>query len=299
VPAPTSSSRSDRFQPKLLTLWRAGQLAPLWRRDALAGLTVAIVALPLAMALGIASGAAPYQGLITAVVAGFLISLLGGSRVQVGGPTGAFVVIVAGIIAAHGYAGLVLATLLAGALLIIGGYAGVGRLIRFIPMPVVTGFTTGIAVIIASSQIGDFFGLNAVGVPAAFIGKWQAYWHAAGTISGPTAGVGLATLGLIILLRRLAPQVPAFLIALLLASVTVYLLRLPVITVGDRFPVMPVGLPAPHLPHFTWQLVGEVLPSAFAIAMLAGIEALLSAVVADGMTGFSPVSYTHLTLPTM
>ncbi len=176
------------YTPKLIIVWREGQLPKLWRTDVLAGLTVSIVALPLAMALGIASGASPSQGLITAVIAGFLISLLGGSRVQIGGPTGAFVVIVAGVISAHGYSGLVLATLLAGVILIVAGYAGLGRLIRFIPTPVVTGFTMGIAVIIASSQVGDFLGLEAGKVPAEFLGKWSAYLAALGTIRGATVG---------------------------------------------------------------------------------------------------------------
>lgn len=275
------------FTPKTITVWREGQLKTLWRQDALAGLTVAIVALPLAMALGIASGATPYQGLITAVIGGFLISLLGGSRVQIGGPTGAFVVIVAGVIATHGYAGLVLATLLGGLLLIIAGYCGIGRLIRFIPISVVTGFTAGIAVIIASSQVGDFFGLSAGKVPADFIAKWQAYAHAFGTLSLATLGVGAGTLGLIMLLKRCAPQLPGFLIALLLATLAVMFLHLPVATVGDRFPAMPTGFPAPHLPQLSFALVRQVLPSAFTIALLGGIEALLSAVVADGMSGYS------------
>ena len=275
------------FTPKLIIVWREGQLAKLWRRDVLAGLTVAIVALPLAMALGIASGASPNQGLVTAVIAGFLISLLGGSRVQIGGPTGAFVVIVAGVIATQGYAGLVLATLLAGIMLIVAGYAGLGRLIRFIPMPVVTGFTAGIAVIIASSQIGDFLGLDAGKVPPEFMAKWQVYIGAAHTISWPTLGVGGATLATILLLRRYAPQWPAVLLALLLAATAVAWLHLQVATVGERFPAMPTGLPVPHIPDFSLALLRQVLPSAFTIAFLAGIEALLSAVVADGMTGYS------------
>jgi SulP family sulfate permease len=275
------------FTPKTVTVWREGNLKTLWRQDALAGLTVAIVALPLAMALGIASGATPYQGLITSVIGGFLISLLGGSRVQIGGPTGAFVVIVAGIIATHGYSGLVLATLLAGVLLIIAGYCGIGRLIRFIPMPVVTGFTAGIALIIATSQIGDFFGLSAGKLPADFLAKWQAYAHAFGTVSLPTLAVGAGTLALILLLKRFTPQLPGFLIALVLAAAAVMVLHLPVATVGDRFPAMPTGFPSPHLPAFSFALVRQVLPSAFTIALLAGIEALLSAVVADGMSGYS------------
>jgi SulP family sulfate permease len=287
MPKFLSPAFREAFTPKTVTVWREGQLKRLWRQDALAGLTVAIVALPLAMALGIASGATPYQGLITAVIGGFLISLLGGSRVQIGGPTGAFVVIVAGIIAAHGYAGLVLATLLAGVILIVAGYCGIGRLIRFIPIPVVTGFTAGIAVIIASSQVGEFLGLSAGKVPAEFIAKWHAYALALGTMSGATVAIGAGTLALILLCRRLAPQLPAFLIALLLATLAVHLLHLPVATVGDRFPAMPSGIPTPQLPILSFALVQHVLPAAFTIALLGGIEALLSAVVADGMTGYS------------
>jgi SulP family sulfate permease len=275
------------FTPKLVVVWREGQIGRLWRGDALAGLTVAIVALPLAMALGIASGATPNQGLVTAIIGGFLISLLGGSRVQIGGPTGAFVVIVAGVIVAHGYAGLVVATLLAGVILIVGGYAGVGRLVRFIPMPVITGFTAGIAVIIASSQVGDFLGLKTGSLPAEFIPKWAVYLRAIGSINVCALGVGSATLAMIVLLRRFAPQLPAFLIALLVASLAVALLQLPVVTVGDRFPSMPTGIPAPHLPNISLALIQHLWPSAFTIAFLAGLESLLSATVADGMTGYS------------
>jgi sulfate permease, SulP family len=275
------------FTPKLLVVWREGQIGRLWRGDALAGLTVAIVALPLAMALGIASGASPNQGLVTAIVAGFLISLLGGSRVQIGGPTGAFVVIVAGVIAAHGYAGLLVATLLAGFILIAAGYAGVGRLVRYIPMPVITGFTAGIAIIIASSQVGDFLGLSTGTLPAEFIPKWAIYLKAIGSTNAYALGTGGATLAMILLLRRFAPQLPAFLIALSLASLAVALLHLPVVTVGDRFPSMPTGIPAPHLPSVSWALVQHLWPSAFTIAFLAGLESLLSATVADGMTGYS------------
>jgi SulP family sulfate permease len=275
------------FTPKLVTAWREGQIKRFWRIDALAGLTVAIVALPLAMALGIASGATPNQGLVTAVVAGFMVSLLGGSRVQIGGPTGAFVVIVAGIIAAHGYDGLVLATLLAGFILIAAGYSGLGRLIRYIPMPVVTGFTAGIAVIIASSQVGDFLGLTTGPLPAEFIRKWAVYLAALRTTSLPTISVGGTTLLMIVLLKRFAPQLPGFVIALLIASLAVMLLHLPVATVGDRFPAMPTGIPAPHIPNLSLALMQHLLPSAFTIAFLAGMEALLSATVADGMTGYS------------
>jgi SulP family sulfate permease len=275
------------FTPKLITLWREGEIRRNWRTDAIAGLTVAIVALPLAMALGIASGATPNQGLVTAVIGGFLISLLGGSRVQIGGPTGAFVVIVAGVMAAHGYAGLVLATLMAGLILVIAGYCGLGRLIRFVPTPVVTGFTAGIAVIIASSQVGEFLGLSAGKVPAAFLAQWGAYLGALGTTSPATVAIGAATLGAILVLRRLAPQLPGFLIAVAGATLLVSALHLPVATVGERFPGMQPGIPPPHLPGFSLALLRQMLPSAFTIAFLGGLEALLSAVVADGMTGFS------------
>jgi sulfate permease, SulP family len=282
-----ASPGARSFAPKLLTLWREGEIRRSWRGDVLAGVTVAIVALPLAMALGIASGASPNQGLVTAVVAGFLISLLGGSRVQIGGPTGAFVVIVAGIIAAHGYAGLVLATLMAGFILIVAGYCGLGRMIRFVPTPVVTGFTAGIAVIIASSQVSEFLGLSTGTVPAAFIAKWAAYLGALGTTSMPTLAIGVFTLGTILLLRRFAPQLPGFLIAVVGATLLVAALHLPVATVGERFPGMQPGIPPPHVPQLSLALLQQMLPSAFIIAFLGGLEALLSAVVADGMTGFS------------
>ena len=274
------------FVPKLITALREGYGLARLRADALAGLTVAIVALPLAMALGIASGASPREGLVTAVVAGFLISALGGSRVQIGGPTGAFVVIVAGVVATHGYSGLVLATLIAGAILIAAGYAGVGRLMRFVPMPVVTGFTAGIAVIIASSQVGDFFGLAVRQVPVEFVEKWAVWLGAIGSTDAAALGLGSGTLALIVVLRRFVPRLPAYLVAIVAAAAASALLDLPAETVGDRFPLMPAGLPLPQWPEFSLNLARSVLPSAFTIAFLAGIEALLSAVVADGMTGY-------------
>jgi SulP family sulfate permease len=237
------------------------------------------------MALGIASGASPREGLVTAIIAGFLISALGGSRVQIGGPTGAFVVIVAGVIAAHGFDGLILATLIAGGILIVAGYSGVGRLMRYVPMPVVTGFTAGIAVIIASSQVGDFAGLRTGSVPADFIDKWSAYAGAVATINWLALAVGAGTLGLIIILKGVAPKWPGYLIAILAATTAAALLKLPVETVGDRFHAMATGVPLPRMPKFSLAMLHEVVPSAFVIAFLAGIEALLSATVADGMTG--------------
>lgn len=276
---------ADGFTPKLLTAWREGYTRAELRADALAGLTVAIVALPLAMALGIASGASPDKGLVTAVVAGFLISALGGSRLQVGGPTGAFVVVIFNVIALHGYDGLVLATLLAGLILLAAGFAGLGRLIRFVPHPVITGFTAGIAVIIASSQVKDFLGLPLDKVPAEFVPQWLTYAGAFGRLSLATLAVGIGALGLILGLKKLAPRLPGYLIAVVLASAAVGLLDLPVATVGSRFPEIPAGLPWPSLPTLTLAKVQAVMPSAFTIAFLAGIEALLSAVVADGMAG--------------
>ena len=275
----------DSFTPKLVTALREGYRLAELRADMIAGLTVAIVALPLAMALGIASGASPDKGLVTAVVAGFLISALGGSRLQVGGPTGAFVVVIFNVIAQHGYDGLVLATLLAGLILLAAGYARLGKLIRFVPHPVVTGFTAGIAVIIASSQVRDFLGLPLADVPAEFVPQWLAYLSAIGRLSLATFAVGAGALVLIVALKKLAPRLPGYLIAVVVASAVVGLLDLPVDTVGSRFPDIPAGLPMPNLPHVTLAKIQAVMPSAFTIAFLAGIEALLSAVVADGMAG--------------
>jgi SulP family sulfate permease len=278
-------ARWTAFTPKLITVLGEGYTFDRFRRDAIAGLTVAIVALPLAMALGIASGASPDKGLITAVVAGFLISALGGSRAQVGGPTGAFVVVVFNVIAQHGYDGLLLATLVAGFILIIAGYAKLGALVKFIPHPVVTGFTAGIAVIIASSEVKDFLGLSIDKVPADFLPKWQAYFGALGSTHATTLAIGVGSLVLILGLRKVAPRAPGFLVAVVVASMAVALLHLPVETIGSRFPHIPAGLPAPVLPSISLAKFQAILPSAFTIAFLAGIEALLSAVVADGMIG--------------
>ena len=274
-----------RFTPKLVTTMREGYDFSLFKSDAIAGLTVAIVALPLSMALAIASGASPDKGLVTAVIAGFLISFFGGSRVQVGGPTGAFVVVIFNVIALHGYDGLLIATFMAGLILIASGVFKLGQLIKFIPHPVVTGFTAGIAVIIATSQVKDFLGLALDEVPAEFLPKWQVYFGAMSSVHIATVMVGLGALAAIILLRKFTPRLPGFLIAILLASIVVALLKLPVETIGTRFPDMPAGLPVPSLPTLSWTKIVELLPSAFTIAFLAGIEALLSAVVADGMTG--------------
>jgi SulP family sulfate permease len=274
------------YTPKLLTVLREGYSGARLRADLIAGLTVAIIALPLATALAIASGASPDKGLVTAIVAGALISLLGGSRVQIGGPTGAFVVVVFNVIAAHGYDGLVLATLLAGIILVVAGYAGLGQIIRYIPHPVITGFTAGIAVIIASSQVSDFLGLGIAHVPVDFLAKWVAYFGAIKRIDPMTVAFGAGALLAILLLRRFLPRLPAFLLVVIAGAALAALPGVSIETIGSRFPGMHGGLPAPMLPTFSLAKLQEVVPSAFTIAFLAGIEALLSCIVADGMTGF-------------
>jgi len=273
------------FVPKLVTTLRQGYGAGDLRQDLVAGLTVAIVALPLAMALAIASGTTPANGLVTAVVAGFLISALGGSRFQIGGPTGAFVVIVYGVIERHGYDGLLLATLMAGVLLVAAGLVRLGTWIKYIPEPVTTGFTSGIAVIIFSSQVKDLLGLDMGVVPADFFAKWAAFWDARGSIAVPAMALSAGALAIILLLRRFAPRAPGFLLAIGAAALLAALAGLDVDTIGSRFGGIPAGLPAPSLPAVSLQRLQELLPSAFTIAFLAGIESLLSAVVADGMTG--------------
>ena len=273
------------FVPKLFTTFREGYSLGEFRQDAVAGLTVAIVALPLSLALAIASGTTPDKGLTTAIVAGFLISAFGGSRVQIGGPTGAFVVVVFNVIAQHGYDGLLLATALAGLILIAAGFARLGTWVKYIPQPVVTGFTAGIALVIFSSQIKDLLGLTMADVPADFIEKWGAYARALPTASVNSLVIALSALAIIILLRKYAPKQPGFLIAVALSSIVVWLLSLEVPTIGSRFGELPRTLPMPQLPEVSWAAVKAVLPSAFTIAFLAGVESLLSAVIADGMTG--------------
>jgi SulP family sulfate permease len=291
---PQSAMPYEQFTPKLLTMLKAGYGWADVRADALAGLTVAVVALPLAMALAIASGASPDQGLVTAVIAGFLISLLGGSRVQIGGPTGAFVVVVFNVIALHGYDGLVLATFMAGIILVIAGYMRLGRLLKYIPHAVITGFTAGIAVIIASSQVRDFLGLRIDQVPADFVAEWHTYFLHLNTFSLLTFCVGLMSLFAIIAMRYASPKIPAYILAVIMAALFVDFFNIPVETIGSRFSDIPHGLPFPQWPDINYEKIISVLPAAFTIAFLAGIEALLSAVVADGMTGFQHRSNAEL-----
>ncbi|OLF72392.1 sulfate permease [Maricaulis sp. W15] len=268
--------------PKLLTTIRTYDLGQ-FTADLLAGLTVAMVALPLSLAIAIASGADPSTGLVTAVVAGFLISAFGGSRVQIGGPTGAFIVVVFGIIADHGYDGLVLATLMAGFILLVAGYFRAGRLIAHIPEAVVNGFTIGIAIIIATSQIKDFFGLRLDHLPADFIETVPMLAGAADTLNLSALAVAVVALVCILVLRRQAPRFPGLIVGLAVASGLVVFMNLPVDTIQSRFGALPSGLPMPALPDISWSRLVALLPSAIIIAFLAGVESLLSAMVADRM----------------
>ena len=268
------------MKPKLLTTLPS-YTRRLFMADVAAGLTVAMVALPLSIAIAIASGADPAAGLVTAVVAGFLISLLGGSRVQIGGPTGAFIVVVYGVIANHGYDGLVLATLMAGLILLAASLLRAGSLIAHVPEAVINGFTIGIAIIIATSQLKDLLGLQLASVPADFVPKVAALLSVRDSFSPAALGIGLATAVLIIALRKIAPRFPGLIVAVAATSAAVALLDLPVETITSRFGPLPDGLPMPELPVVTLARVTELLPSAFVIAFLAGVESLLSAIVAD------------------
>ena len=273
------------FEPKLLAVLREGYSLKMLRADALAGFTVAVVALPLAMALAIASGATPEKGLHTAIVAGFLISLLGGSRVQIGGPTAAFIPVVFVVIQKFGYGGLILCTLMAGVMLIVAGLLRLGTLMKYMPQPVITGFTAGIAVSIFSSQIKDALGLRMDEVPTGFLDRWVAYAQHLGSVQ--PAALSLTALGLavIVALRLRRPRWPAFLIALAACTLLATGLGLPAETITARFGELPSALPQLSIPEIPFDRAVELLPSAFTIAFLAGVESLLSAVVADGMTG--------------
>lgn len=272
-----------QFRPKLLDCWNDYSKQKFFS-DLAAGITVGVVALPLAMAFGIASGVTPQAGIFTAIIAGFLISALGGSRVQIGGPTGAFIVIVYGIIAQYGLADLLICTVMAGVILIIMGLAKLGTVIKFIPLPVTLGFTNGIAVLIFTTQIKDFFGLKLDPVPSDFTAKMIALGGHLSTLNLTTLGLALASLLLLIVWpvawRKL---VPGSIMAVILGTLAVALFRLPVETIGSRFGDIPQGLPPFHIPEMNWMHLGDLVRPATTIALLAAIESLLSAVVADGM----------------
>lgn len=274
-----------RLEPKIIGIFREGYSLKQFYSDLAAGTTVGIVALPLAIAFAIASGVKPEQGLFTAIIAGFVISLLGGSRAQISGPTGAFVVIIYGIVHQYGYDGLAVATLIAGVLLILMGLFRMGALLKFIPYPVTVGFTTGIALIIFSSQVGDFLGFNLVSPPAGFIERILAYREHFAELNFYALAVGLFSLAVIALWPRVTHRVPGMLIAILLATLLVKVLNLPVATIGSRFGSVPNHLPFPHLPTVSLALVRQMFSPAVTIAFLAALESLLAAVVADGMLG--------------
>jgi sulfate permease, SulP family len=281
IPSPT-----EEFTPKLVSSLREGYDFAALRKDAIAGLTVAIVALPLSMAIAIASHAKPEQGLYTAIVGGFVISAFGGSRFQVGGPAGAFIVLLASIVDRHGYDGLLLVTLMAGVILLGVGLLRLGTYIKYVPHPVTVGFTAGIAAIIFASQIKELLGLKLAGAePGALLPKLQALRQASPSLNVSAAILAVLSVGLIITLRKYKPHWPAFLIAVVTASILAFVLKLDVETILTRFGGIPRSLPAPHLPPIAFEKMAVLLPDALAVAFLGGIESLLSAVVADSMSG--------------
>ncbi|MGC1470723.1 MAG: SulP family inorganic anion transporter [Sphingorhabdus sp.] len=269
-------------QPKIFTTISDYSWS-LFRQDALAGLTVALVALPLSIAIAIASGATPAQGLVTAIIGGFVISLTSGSKVQIGGPTGAFIVVVYSVIADHGYDGLVLATLMAGAILLVAGFFRAGRLIALVPEPVINGFTVGIAIIIATSQLKDFLGLKIANLPVEFLPKIAVLAGELPNSSLYAMGVALLALVLMVVLRRWAPRSPSLVIGVAAGSIIAAMAALPIDTIASRFGELPASLPMLVLPEISLAKVRELLPSALIIAFLAGVESLLSAIVADRM----------------
>lgn len=278
-------SFAELFTPKLITVLREGYGMTQLRADAIAGLTVAIVALPLSMAIAIASGATPAQGLYTAIVGGFLVSLLGGSRFQIGGPAGAFIVLVAATVTQHGMQGLILATFLSGLMLAVLGFLRLGTFIKFIPFPVTVGFTAGIAVIIFASQVKELLGLTLTDEPGELLEKIPALWQARDSLTPAALVVSVATVAVILGLRRWRPNWPGMLIAVALAAVATMFLSLPVQTIGTKFGGIPSSLPQPTLPSLSMEAILAVLPAAISFTLLGAIESLLSAVVADGMTG--------------
>ncbi len=283
----------ERFTPVFFEVIKNYSLA-LFKKDLFAGITVGIVAVPLALAFAIASGATPAQGIFTAVIAGFFISFLGGSHYQIGGPTGAFVIIIYGIIAQHGYDGLLIATIMAGIILIFLGIARVGSFIKFIPYPVTTGFTAGIGVVIFSSQIKDFLGLTYSETTPEFIDKWISIFSNLSTINISSAAIGIGTVVIILIIRKMSTNIPSHVVAIVISTAVCFFLGLKAETIGDRFGTINAVFPAFAVPEVTIEKIRALFPAAITIALLAGIESLLSAVVADGMTGSHHKSNTEL-----
>ncbi len=295
------SQFSEVFQPKVLELFKKGNYnKELFTQDLIAGIIVGIVALPLAIAFGIASGVTPQQGLITAVVAGFLVSLLGGSHFLIGGPTGAFIVIVYGIVAEYGISGLIIATVLAGIMLVLMGVFKLGNIIKFIPYPIVVGFTSGIAVTIFSTQIKDFFGLTIDKVPSEFVPQWGSYFSHFGTINIYETLLSLFCLLIIIFWPKVSRKIPGSLIAIIAGTCAALAITnfggIEIATIGSKFPELANGIemPKPQAPHITWEIAQNLFKPAFTIALLCAIESLLAAMVADGVTGKRHNSNTEL-----
>ena len=292
---------SEVFQPKLFELFKKGNYnKQTFTADVIAGVIVGIIALPLAIAFGIASGVSPQQGLITAVVAGFLVSFFGGSHFLIGGPTGAFIVIVYGIVAQYGISGLIIATVLAGVMLVLMGIFKLGSIIKFIPYPIVVGFTSGIAVVIFSTQVKDFLGLQIADLPSEFIPQWSAYFSNLATFRLHEFLLSLGCLLVIIFWPRITKKVPGSLIAIILGTAASILLAkfagVEFATIGSKFPELANGIevPKPQVPHITWEVVQKMFQPAFTIALLCAIESLLAAMVADGVTGKKHNSNTEL-----
>jgi SulP family sulfate permease len=286
IPMPDGTATSHLYRPKLATVLGEGYSLEVLRKDALAALTVAIVAVPLSMAIAVASGVSPARGLYTAVVGGFCVSALGGSRFQIGGPAGAFIVLVAATVAKFGLNGLLLTVLLSGLMLTLLGLLRLGSLIKHIPHAVTVGFTCGIAVTILASQLKDLGGLRLPGAePGPLIPKLAALVHALPTVDPMTLAMGVGSVAVIFVIKRYRPNWPGMLIVVAAGAILAAVFRLSVDTIGSRFGGVPQGLPAPHLPPISLQLVGRVLPAALSFTLLGGIESLLSAKVADGMTG--------------
>lgn len=276
------------YKPKLISLLddkESGFSKEQFLKDLIAGIIVAIIALPLSIALGISSGVSPEKGLITAIIAGFIISLLGGSRVQIGGPTGAFVVIVFGIIQNHRVDGLIIATFMAGIILVLFGLLRFGSLIKYIPYPITVGFTSGIAITLLSTQVKDFLGLSITKTPSEFIPKWEAYISHMNTTNLYTLAIGLLALTILIFWPKINKKIPGSLIALIVTTLVVFIFNLPVATIGSQFGKISSNIPIPHIPNLNLNTLKALIGPAFTIALLGGIESLLSAVVSDGMIG--------------
>jgi SulP family sulfate permease len=277
--------KNKEFTPKLFTLIKEGISKKQLTKDVLSGLIVGIVALPLAIAFAIASGVSPEKGLITAIIAGLVISVLSGSRVQIGGPTGAFIIIVFGIVQEHGVDGLTIATFMAGFLIIGLGFMKLGNYLKFIPYPLIVGFTSGIAVVIFSTQIKDFFGMEIADIPADFTEKWLVYFQHLDSVNWLAFGIAISTVLIALNFYRITPKIPGSLVAIILCTLAVYFFELPVETIESKFGEIPNSIAMPHIPNINFKIIQELIEPAIAIALLGAIESLLSAVVADGMIG--------------